>query len=69
MILNQLAIITITITAQALFFLAVASVLKRTNGYKVHYFDKLNFAVNFNVAISLVLVAIACVGYFFGWVK
>jgi hypothetical protein len=69
MILNQLAIITITICSQYLFSWAVALLYKRMYGYKQKNYDRINFAVNFNVAISLVSIAIACVGYFFGWVK
>lgn len=62
--LNQLAIIVITICFQFLLSWLFAMVYKRLKGYKVEDYDKVDFFVNNNAALSFVSVIIAVVLYF-----
>lgn len=69
MILNQLAIVVITICFQFLLSWSFAVGYKRLKGYKVDDYDKVDFFVNTNSVLSLVSVVIACGLYFIGWVS
>jgi len=67
--LNQLALITITITFKFLLTWVIAELIMRLKGYKVEQYEKINYTVKFNAVLSLVAVSIACVFYFIGWVS
>ena len=62
--LNQLAIIVITTCFQFLLSWLFSMVYKRLKGYKVEDYDKVDFFVNNNAALSFVSVIIAVVLYF-----
>ena len=66
--LNQLAIIVITICFYFLLTWLFAVVYKRLKGYKVDDYDKVDFFVNTNAALSFIAVIIVVTGYFIGWI-
>jgi len=67
--LNQLAIIVITICFQFLLSWLFAMVYRRVVGYKADNYDKVDFFVNTNAALSFVSVIISVVLYFFKIIK
>jgi len=67
--LNQLAIIVTTICFQFLLSWLFAMVYRRVVGYKADNYDKVDFFVNTNAALSFVSVIISVVLYFFKIIK